>query len=215
MANNEARWMDTKEVAAAIRKDLKAHYPRTKFSVTVSRYSMGSSVRIEWTDGPSERQVKEISNRYDFYQFDGMQDLHSTADARMVDGELVRASCSISTARKYSQIVCQIAIESVRIQNMAGVDVGELTVTGSDQWGYRVSSDEANSRDYWSGWSMGQRALHAWTAYPAPELNAAQTDSRARHAAVRADFARMFPEPAPVSVKPRVRVWSDGSMIDT
>lgn len=53
------KYKDTTESASDVRKVLKAEYPNTKFSVRVKRFSMGSSVEIEWTDGPSEREVAD------------------------------------------------------------------------------------------------------------------------------------------------------------
>jgi len=51
------KYKDTTQSAKEIRKVLKAEYPNTKFSVRVKRFSMGSSVEITWTDGPSECEV--------------------------------------------------------------------------------------------------------------------------------------------------------------
>lgn len=50
---------DVKQAAKDVRKVLKAKYPKTKFSVRAKRYAGGSSVDIEWTDGPTEKEVDE------------------------------------------------------------------------------------------------------------------------------------------------------------
>lgn len=69
------KYMDTKDVAKVIRKRLKTTFPGVKFSVTISRYSMGSSVSIRWTDGPSAKMVDEITSQYNGSGFDGMIDM--------------------------------------------------------------------------------------------------------------------------------------------
>lgn len=53
-----------------IRRDLKKHFPKTKFSVR-SDYS---SARIRWTDGPTDDQVSAIVDRYKAGRFNGMSD---------------------------------------------------------------------------------------------------------------------------------------------
>ncbi|MDQ9615239.1 LPD29 domain-containing protein, partial [Serratia marcescens] len=50
-----------KGVAINIRRELKAAYPKTKFSVRTRDYDC---VNISWTDGPTENQVKQITNKY-------------------------------------------------------------------------------------------------------------------------------------------------------
>ena len=70
-----ARWIDTAEAAVMLRKTLKSAYPGVKFSVTISRYSGGSSIRIEWTDGPSESKVRATAAPFEGKGFDGMIDM--------------------------------------------------------------------------------------------------------------------------------------------
>ena len=50
-------YKDTTQSAKDVRQVLKAEYPNTKFSVRVKRFSMGSSVNVSWTDGPTEREI--------------------------------------------------------------------------------------------------------------------------------------------------------------
>ena len=52
-------YKDTTQSARDVRKVLKAEYPNIKFSVRVKRFSMGSSVNIIWTDGPTEKEVAD------------------------------------------------------------------------------------------------------------------------------------------------------------
>lgn len=70
----EARSIHAKEEAAMIRAALKKRFPATKFSVRMKTFSMGSSVDVEWTDGPTVKRVQEITGPYEGKGFDGMTD---------------------------------------------------------------------------------------------------------------------------------------------
>ena len=47
------RWIEAKEVAALVRKRLKARWPGQKFSVRSSKFAGGSSVDVSYTAGRS------------------------------------------------------------------------------------------------------------------------------------------------------------------
>lgn len=80
-------WIDTANVAKLIRSQLKAKFPKCTFSVTISRYSGGSSVRINWEDGPVRTMVEAIVDQYQGKGFDGMQDMEYSKGAwLMPDG---------------------------------------------------------------------------------------------------------------------------------
>ena len=63
--------------ANLIKKRLAALYPRVKFSVTSDTFSMGSSVDIKWTDGPSYETINAITKQYQYGNFDGMTDSYN------------------------------------------------------------------------------------------------------------------------------------------
>jgi len=69
------RYIETKEVAKFIRAILKETFGKAaKFSVRSDNYSMGSSINITWTGGPSEDQVNDAVKFLSGSYFDGMQD---------------------------------------------------------------------------------------------------------------------------------------------
>jgi hypothetical protein len=70
------------QTAKAIRTELKEKFPETKFSVTSETFSMGNAVRIGWTDGPTEKAVKEIVDKYQYGHFDGMIDCYEYSNTR-------------------------------------------------------------------------------------------------------------------------------------
>lgn len=66
---------DCTEVAREVRSIVKARFPKTKFKVRASRFSQGSAVDVNWTDGPLEAAVNKAiepagagwaNNRYQF-----------------------------------------------------------------------------------------------------------------------------------------------------
>lgn len=68
--------------AKEIRKILKSKFPETKFSVTSESYSMGSSVRISWTDGVTTDQVDELVGQFEYGHFNGMEDIYEYSNTR-------------------------------------------------------------------------------------------------------------------------------------
>jgi hypothetical protein len=84
--------------AQAIRQDLKRAWPSVKFQVTSQGYSMGNSVSIRWTDGPTSAEVGAITGRYQAGHFDGMQDLYEYSNRR---DDLPQAKY-VSTSRSMS-----------------------------------------------------------------------------------------------------------------
>jgi len=71
------KYITTTDTAKIIRKILKKYHPDIKFSVRSKSYSGGSSITINWTDGPTERQIKRITEYFEGASFDGMIDLKS------------------------------------------------------------------------------------------------------------------------------------------
>lgn len=63
--------------AKNIRLELKANFPGVKFGVRTERFSMGDSIDVKWTDGPTSIQVDSIIQKYSAGSFDGMVDLYT------------------------------------------------------------------------------------------------------------------------------------------
>lgn len=59
-----AEGFDHKTCGANIRTELKKNFPNTKFSVRYSSFSGGDSYDIDWTDGPTTKQVDAIVKKY-------------------------------------------------------------------------------------------------------------------------------------------------------
>jgi len=63
------------ETAKLIRKVLKKEFPGVKFSVRTKSYSMGASITVGWTDGPTSEQVDKAVQPFSGSAFDPMIDL--------------------------------------------------------------------------------------------------------------------------------------------
>lgn len=70
------------QAAAAIRKELKEAFPNVKFRVRSSSASMMTSVHIEWVDGPTDKAVAEVVDKYEYGHFNPMEDLYEVSNGR-------------------------------------------------------------------------------------------------------------------------------------
>jgi hypothetical protein len=62
------------QAAKLIRQDLKKAFPGVKFSVSSCGYSMGSSVTIDYENGPQSSEVNSLVKKYSYegeYNLDG------------------------------------------------------------------------------------------------------------------------------------------------
>lgn len=105
---NEARRLTTAETAKLVRGALKdafkKAFPSVRFSVRSDNYAGGSSVRVTWTDGPSEAEVTLVTRLFEGADFDGMQDLKTYKRHTVeVNGEAVLMGADfVMTSRDWS-----------------------------------------------------------------------------------------------------------------
>ena len=103
------KYLSVTDTAKLVRSALKAAFPGVKFSVRSDSYSGGASINVTWTDGPTEKAVEAISNRYQGCDFDGMQDLKTYRDGTLIalpggEVEEVRFGANyVMTHRKLSE----------------------------------------------------------------------------------------------------------------
>lgn len=70
------------KAAQAIRAELKKTFPAVKFSVTSKSYSMGNEVNIQYTNGPRKSKVEEVTKKYQYGHFNGMEDMYEISNER-------------------------------------------------------------------------------------------------------------------------------------
>lgn len=107
------RYLGAAELAAVIRQALKAQFPKTKFSVRSSTYSMGSSVNMRWTDGPSQPYVEELTDGFQGISFDGRDDSTSYHPITLPSGEQVSTGSYVTCNRSLSDAFLERLIGAV------------------------------------------------------------------------------------------------------
>lgn len=70
------------EVAKAIRQELKKSFPNTSFRVRSKSFSGGDDVSIDWTDGPTVKEVDSLIGKYQYGHFNGMEDIYEYSNSR-------------------------------------------------------------------------------------------------------------------------------------
>ncbi len=98
----ETKYLTCADTAKIVRNELKKAFSSTKFSVRSSTYSMGASIDVKWTNGPTETSVQKIVRQYEGASFDSSQDL-KTYHSSFYNGERVHFGADyIHTKRVYS-----------------------------------------------------------------------------------------------------------------
>jgi hypothetical protein len=128
------RTVDVKECSTWIKRALREAFPDVKFSVRLSRYSGGHSIDVNWTDGPTDKQIKTILDRFDGEGFDGMTDCSYYCGERMFKGERIDLnsgyvrggrSCSREFMRTVAARVCsEMGIEPPALHEKYACFVG-------------------------------------------------------------------------------------------
>jgi hypothetical protein len=101
--------------AKAIKSELKAEFPTVKFSVTSESFSMGDAVRVSWTDGPITSAVNELIKKYQYGNFNGMEDIYEH-DNRIKG---LPQTKYVTTSREKSEET------KIQIAEKLGVDAGD------------------------------------------------------------------------------------------
>lgn len=83
--------------AANVRILLKQAFPGVKFSVTCEKYSMGNSLRVQWTDGPGTSKVEAITDKFSAGSFNATEDIYEYSSSAFT--ELFGDARNISTSR--------------------------------------------------------------------------------------------------------------------
>ncbi len=95
---NKGKLSQHAAASAAIKAELTSLYPHIKFSVKSESFSMGDSVHVNWTDGPTSDEVNDIIKKYQYGHFDGMTDMYENTNSRsdIPQSKYVSGSRSIS-----------------------------------------------------------------------------------------------------------------------
>lgn len=98
-----AKRISVVETAKLVRAALKEAFPEVKFSVKSSKYSMGASIDVYWTDGPVTAQVNPVVKGFGGATFDGMQDLKEHHNSILNGEEVSFGADWVHTNREVSR----------------------------------------------------------------------------------------------------------------
>lgn len=116
----EPEYISLVETAKIVRSLLKKEFPGAKFSVRSRSYSGGSSIDVDWKDGPSTKKVEALVGKYHGAEFDGMIDL-KTYNNRPYANDFIFCS------REYSQVT--LDNRAIKIANDYGIPLdGRITL---------------------------------------------------------------------------------------
>ena len=107
-------WAIANNPSKNAKMELQRAWPGVKFSVRADH----NSVRVNWTDGPSAKQVEEVLGKYENGSFNGMEDIHEydhSAYGEAVSIVLGRFTYTFAN-RHYSNALIQKAIDRVAQQ---------------------------------------------------------------------------------------------------
>lgn len=141
--------------ARNIRIELKRAFPGVKFSVTSEAYSMGNSIDISWTDGPTTKQVEAISNKYESGNFDGMTDCYNYEGSPFKD--VFGESKYIHESRQFSEKLFNKAV--LKIADEYGIrDIPDWEEYQNGRcYGSPMSNDPFDHAGHWSWQSLINR----------------------------------------------------------
>lgn len=130
------------QAAASIKKELAAAFPGIRFSVRSKSFSMGDSVHVSWELGPSSREVDAIINKYQYGDFDGMNDSYNYRkegrDFRAANGEAKYVSGQRSLPDGLFERICR---DIAALQGVPFTSTGQRRGNeslGLDDFAYRT-----------------------------------------------------------------------------
>lgn len=142
-----------KVAAVNARALLKAAFPGIKISVTMGRGY--GSMSIRWTDGPTVKQVEEISGRFSAGHFDGMVDCYE--HKRSPWNETFGGAEYIFCNRRLSDALVQRAIDTVAAKTGANVKPTVEDYNHGRAWNVSPISN-LSGENHWSWQSEIYRA---------------------------------------------------------
>ncbi|RAH27384.1 LPD29 domain-containing protein [Pantoea agglomerans] len=125
------------QVTSNIRKELKARFVGVKFSVRKRSYD---SVSVNWMDGPTEEEVKAVTDKYKESYFDGMQDMSVSCASPF--NRIYGGVGYIFTDRDYSDGMKEKAVNMIAKKYGGSLEGEEITLARFNSGDlYRVGRD--------------------------------------------------------------------------
>lgn len=149
----QRQYFDVVETAKLIRRDLAEAFPGQKFKVTSEKFSGGDSIHVSYFDGPTEKAVNNLIQKYKNSDFDGMTDMSSSRamgfKIKNLEGKDVLfdgGSKFVSTSRKFSRQVVEKYIAQFDRKDECIIEL-----KGSDEygWGANIKPKDVRTWDDW------------------------------------------------------------------
>lgn len=133
------RYISQTETAKLVRKTLKEHFPKQKFSVT-QHYN---SIRVKWTDGPALTRVQPVVRFFEGSTFDAYVDLKSYVTTEFEGEEVQFGADYVFAERKTSRAFVEAILASYQ-RRWGRCDI---SIRGNDEWSWFVD-DWEHRNDY-------------------------------------------------------------------
>lgn len=119
-----------KQAAANIRKELKKAFPKVKFGVRTRGHDC---VNVDWTDGPTAKEVEAIVSKYKGGHFDGMTDCYVSTKSPWTT--VFGSADYVFTSRGYTAEMAQRAIDDLFATRHSLKDIAKPS---GEAWGAYV-----------------------------------------------------------------------------
>jgi hypothetical protein len=158
------KYYSTTETAKLIRSTLKQAFPGIKFSVRSDKYAGGSSIRVSWIDGPTQKDVDAIASGFSGSGFDGMTDCKHNKD-NTLNGEAVSFGvdfifCDRDTSKEF-QAKCFAAWKSLNGQQQCDMLNNSPVHYTFYSWGARTGGLEALTDGEIAKWMAANCGMQA------------------------------------------------------
>lgn len=120
--------------AKCIKNELKKNFPSIKFKVKASSFATGTSVRVDWFDGPTEVCVAKMISKYQYGVVNSLLDIYEITNRR---SDLPQVKYVIPH-REISESIFQTTFENMQ-KSYVGWDkltsIDDLQVWFKEKWG--------------------------------------------------------------------------------
>jgi len=99
--------------AVNIRRALKMAFPGVKFAVKTRYASCMSAVEVRWTDGPTVAEVRTLTDRHQYEDFDGMTDSSVTRQEGKAFRAVYGSARFVTATREWSDAAVEFALEFI------------------------------------------------------------------------------------------------------
>jgi hypothetical protein len=141
------KFISTTETAKIIRKELKANFPGIKFSVRSKTYAGGSSIHIEWIDGPITAAVESVMKRFQGASFDSMYDIKNYHDSEW-EGEKVHFCADyVFSQRNLSRTFVETVV--AQFCKRWGLAPSEINIYGDEKSAGATFKRYDYSKEHW------------------------------------------------------------------